>query len=177
MKENYIFPFLWMRGEGEADIRREMEKIHQANIGAVCVEARPHPDFAGERWWHDMDIVLDEGKKRGMKVWILDDAHFPTGQANGLIPAKYPELARRYVFTQHVDVTGPIPCGTLDVELMTTRKTTWMDLAAPSLFHPGQISEHDPQHLPQRAGDGVYQCPQMLFGRGYPCGDMAAGDL
>lgn len=131
MKENYIFPFLWMRGEDEADIRREMEKINQANIGAVCVEARPHPDFAGEGWWHDMDVVLDEAKKRGMKVWILDDAHFPTGQANGLIPAKYPELARRYVFTQHVDVTGPIPCGTLDVELMTTRKTTWMDLAAP----------------------------------------------
>lgn len=131
MNGNHIFPFLWMRGEPETVIRREMEKIHQANIGAVCVEARPHPDFGGEQWWHDMDIVLDEAKKRDMKVWILDDAHFPTGQANGIIPSKYPERARRYVFTQHVDVTGPIPFGALDVELMTTRKTTWMDLAAP----------------------------------------------
>lgn len=131
MNKNYIFPFLWMRGEDEAIIRREMEKIHQANIGAVCVEARPHQDFAGEGWWHDLDIVLDEAKKRNMRVWILDDAHFPTGQANGIIPAKYPERARRYIFTQHVDVTGPFPCGTLDVELMTTRRFTWMDLAAP----------------------------------------------
>ena len=129
--ENYIFPFLWMRGEPEEVIRREIGKIQEANIGAVCVEARPHPDFGGPQWWHDMDIVLDEAKKRGMKVWILDDAHFPTGQADGIIPRKYPERARRYVFTQHVDVTGPIPYGSLDVELMTTRKTTWLDFAAP----------------------------------------------
>lgn len=127
MKENYIFPFLWMRGEEEAVLRKEMEKIHEANIGAVCLEARPHPDFVGEQWWHDFDIVLEEAKKRDMKIWILDDAHFPTGQANGIIPRKYKERARKYLFTQHVDVTGPIPYGTLDVELMQTKKFTWMD--------------------------------------------------
>lgn len=131
MERNYIFPFLWMRGEDEQTIRTEMEKIHQANIGAVCVEARPHPDFAGEGWWRDMDIVLDEAKKRQMKVWILDDAHFPTGQANGIIPKKYPERARRYVYTQHVDVTGPIPYGTINVEMMTHRKVSWMDFMKP----------------------------------------------
>lgn len=91
---------------------------------SICAGSRPHPDFAGPGWWHDLDIVLDEAKKRGMRVWILDDAHFPTGQANGLIPKQYPQLLRRYVFTQHVDVTGPIPWGSLDVGMMTTRKST-----------------------------------------------------
>lgn len=129
--EHPVFPFLWMRGEEESILRTEIAKIYEANIRGVCVEARPHPDFCGPGWWHDMDIVLDEAEKRGMQVWILDDAHFPTGQSNGLIPAKYPHLARRYIYTQHVDVTGPIPCGSLDVELMTTRKTTWMDFAHP----------------------------------------------
>ena len=80
MQENNIFPFLWMRGESEEVIRTEMEKISESNIRAVCLEARPHPDFAGEGWWHDVDIVLDEAKKRGMKIWILDDSHFPTGR-------------------------------------------------------------------------------------------------
>ena len=42
-----IFPFLWMRGEEEAILRREIEKIAQCGIGAVCVEARPHDDFCG----------------------------------------------------------------------------------------------------------------------------------
>ena len=62
MKENYIFPFLWLRGESEEVLRTEMEKIDHANIGAVCVEARPHPDFGGPQWWHDMDIILEEAK-------------------------------------------------------------------------------------------------------------------
>ena len=86
----HIFPFLWMRGEEESVLRTELEKISESSINAVCLEARPHPDFAGDGWWHDFDIVLDEAKKRDMKIWILDDAHFPTGQANGLLPKKYP---------------------------------------------------------------------------------------
>ena len=64
-----------------------MRAIHEANIGAVCVESRPHPDFCGEKWWQDMDVILDEARKRGMKVWILDDSHFPTGFANSPISA------------------------------------------------------------------------------------------
>ena len=64
MQENNIFPFLWMRGESEEVIRTEMEKISESNIRAVCLEARPHPDFAGEGWWHDVDIVLDEAKRQ-----------------------------------------------------------------------------------------------------------------
>ena len=91
MENNYILPFLWMRGEEEAVLREEMEKIYECGIRAVCLEARPHDDFCGPGWWHDMDIILDEAKKKGMKLWILDDTHFPTGYANGLIEKKYPE--------------------------------------------------------------------------------------
>ena len=69
---NYIFPFFWQHGETEEVLRTYMRVIHEANIGAVCVESRPHPDFCGEQWWHDMDIILEEAKKYGMKVWILD---------------------------------------------------------------------------------------------------------
>ena len=90
--DNYIFPFFWQHGESEDVLREYMKVIHESNIGAVCVEARPHPDFAGPRWWHDMDIILDEARKRNMKVWILDDAHFPTGYANGLLPQKEDSL-------------------------------------------------------------------------------------
>ena len=133
MQENNIFPFLWMRGESEEVIRTEMEKISESNIRAVCLEARPHPDFAGEGWWHDVDIVLDEAKKRGMKIWILDDAHFPTGQANGLLPEKYPERARRYLYTQFVETTGPLPCAQVDVELLTKKQFTWMDFGKPQV--------------------------------------------
>ena len=77
--DNHIFPFLWMRGEEESILRRELAKIRECGIKAVCLEARPHDDFCGPLWWRDMDIVLDEAQKHGMNVWILDDRHFPTG--------------------------------------------------------------------------------------------------
>ncbi len=106
MEKNYILPFLWMRGEEEDILREEMEKIYECGIRAVCVEARPHDDFCGPGWWHDMDIVLDEAKKRDMKIWILDDKHFPTGYANGLIEKKYPERKKLYLACTTADIFG-----------------------------------------------------------------------
>ncbi len=126
MKDNHIFPFLWMRGEEESVIRTEIEKIHEAGIKSVCLEARPHPEYAGDKWWHDVDIVIDEAKKRDMTIWILDDAHFPTGMANDGMK-KQPEKCRRFLFTQFVDVVGPMPAAQVDVDLLTTRQFTWMD--------------------------------------------------
>ncbi|MCF0128978.1 MAG: hypothetical protein HUJ70_10415, partial [Pseudobutyrivibrio sp.] len=64
MGNNHILPFLWMRGEDEATLRREMEKISECGIGAVCLEARPHKEFCKEGWWHDVDIIIEEAKKR-----------------------------------------------------------------------------------------------------------------
>ena len=58
--ENYIFPFFWQHGEEESVLREYMKVIYDSNIRAVCVESRPHPDFVGEAWWRDMDIILDE---------------------------------------------------------------------------------------------------------------------
>ena len=86
--ENYIFPFFWQHGESEAVLRKYMQVIYDANIRAVCIESRPHPDFVGAGWWRDMDIILEEARKRKMKVWILDDSHFPTGYCNGKIEGK-----------------------------------------------------------------------------------------
>lgn len=62
--ENDIFPFFWQHGEDEGTLRRYMQVIDEANCHAVCVESRPHPDFCGPGWWRDMDIILDEAKKR-----------------------------------------------------------------------------------------------------------------
>lgn len=116
--ENYIFPFFWQHGEMEEVLRKYMKVIHEANIGAVCVESRPHPDFCGEQWWHDMDIILEEAKKYGMKVWILDDSHFPTGFANGAMKEQPLELYRQSITCrQYAGVGGEtitIPREALD---------------------------------------------------------------
>ncbi len=117
-EERHIFPFLWMRGEEEGILRNEIEKICECGIRAVCVEARPHDDFCGPGWWHDMDIVIDEAKKRDMQIWILDDKHFPTGYANGLIEKKYPERKKLYLAHSTADIYGGQHQRTLNVSRM-----------------------------------------------------------
>lgn len=126
--ENYLLPFLWMRGEEESVLRKELEKIAECGIGAVCLESRPHPDFAGPGWWHDLDIVIDEAKKRDLKIYILDDAHFPTGQANGTLPKKYPERAKRYLSVKTFDVVGPKVHADLDIHAAMQKNFSWMDI-------------------------------------------------
>lgn len=105
--ENHIMPFFWQHGEDEATLREYMKVINEANCKAVCVESRPHPDFCGPKWWEDMDVILDEARKRSMKVWILDDSHFPTGLANGAVKEATLELHRQSVCKVKVDLDGP----------------------------------------------------------------------
>ena len=129
--ERPIFPFLWMRGEDESILRREIAKIAECGIKAVCVEARPHDDFCGPGWWHDMDIVLDEAKKRDMRVWILDDKHFPTGYANGLIETKYPERRKQYLACTVADVFGSACGHTLNVGRMLKPSIGFWEIGNP----------------------------------------------
>ena len=76
MANNYILPFLWMKGESKEVILKEIEKIYECGIQAICLESRPHPDFMGPQWWDDFGFIVEEAKKRDMRIWILDDAHF-----------------------------------------------------------------------------------------------------
>lgn len=105
---NAILPFLWVHGEEETKIRAGIAQIAASGIGEFCVEARPHPDFVGPKWWRDLDIILDEAKKRAMRVWILDDAYFPTGYLNGRL-SEFPQARKLLADHYGVDVVGPAP--------------------------------------------------------------------
>ncbi len=104
---NYILPFFWQHGESAALLREGMEKIRESGIGAVCVESRPHPDFLGEKWWRDMDVVMAEAKRLEMRVWVLDDAHFPSGACNGRITDDSP-YGKDYLTHVSSDAAGPL---------------------------------------------------------------------
>lgn len=109
--DNYLMPFFWQHGDHTEKLPEQIQTIYDGGCRAFCVESRPHPDFAGEGWWRDMDIILAEAKKRGMKVWLLDDDKFPTGHAAGLIAEKYPDLRQWNVAERHIDICGPMKDG------------------------------------------------------------------
>ncbi len=114
--DNYILPFFWQHGEEEEVLRDYVRAIHDANIGALCIESRPHEEFGKEKWWQDVDIILEECKNYGMKVWILDDKHFPTGYANGILEGEDASLQRKHLYFNSMDFCGPMKAVSLDVK-------------------------------------------------------------
>lgn len=103
---NYILPFLWLHGEAHEILRDEIDKIEACTIKAFCVESRPHPDFLGPSWWSDMDFIMEEARRRHMRVWLLDDDTFPTGHANGAF-LKQPDKKKLYLAKRQMDLIGP----------------------------------------------------------------------
>lgn len=114
-EDNYLLPFYWQHGNHRDKIPEQVERIFRSGARAFCVESRPHNDFCGEGWWLDMEVILREASKRGMKVWILDDDHFPTGHAAGQT-RNHPELRAWFLTERHVDVLGPVRDSSLILE-------------------------------------------------------------
>ena len=109
-----LFPLFWMKGEDEARLREGVAEVQAAGCGALVAESRTHPDYLGESWWRDLGIVLDECKKRGMKLWVMDDEHFPSGYGAGA--ATGTPLRRMMLTERHMDTIGPIPGGAFVVQ-------------------------------------------------------------
>ncbi|MFR7483857.1 MAG: hypothetical protein ACLUVP_00855 [Acutalibacter sp.] len=150
-EENHQLPFLWLHGEDEATLRQMMAVIHGANCGAVCLESRTHPDFCGPQWWHDLDIILEEAKARGMRVWILDDKHYPSGMANGALLQAPEELCRQNIFCNRLTLgqeAGPAALSLRQAGLLEGPGPTQEDIRQG--FLPGEPARRfDP------AGDRV----------------------
>jgi hypothetical protein len=129
---NAIMPLFWQKGGPVEVVREEMERIADAGIGAVILEARPHPEFLEDGWWGDVDAVLEIARRRGMKVWFFDDDTFPTGHAGGAVETAPAHLRRRFLVERHTDEVGPAPGASLIVE----RRQFWGPAAS---LDPGTL--------------------------------------
>jgi hypothetical protein len=103
---NYVIPFFWQHGESHAELLSEIEAIRKSGAMEFCVESRVYEDFCGKSWWEDFGFILEEAKKRKMRVWLLDDKRFPTGYANGMLKNR-DELKKKHIRLDYVDVVGP----------------------------------------------------------------------
>ena len=109
MKSNHLLPFLWLHGENDDELRRGIQAVRQSGCDTFCAESRVHPDYLGPAWWHEMGVLLEESKRLGMRFYLLDDAHFLSGFANGA-GANTP-WQRMLMWEIHADFAGPLPGG------------------------------------------------------------------
>lgn len=109
---NYIAPFLWLHNEDDSLIVKELHRIHDCGISAVCIESRTHDEFCRDDWWSDVRLIIDTCKSLGMKLWILDDKHFPSGYANGIFEKEENKHLRvSCIHSRRIDVAGPVVSG------------------------------------------------------------------
>jgi len=113
--ESYLFPFFWLHGESNEIIEEYIKKISDQGIHNICVESRPHPEFLEDGWWDNLDFIIKTAKERKMKIWILDDAKFPTGFANGKVPT---ELKKKYLACNRFDIIGSNQHVELDLRML-----------------------------------------------------------
>lgn len=106
-KTDYILPFFWQQGQSHERLLEEIIAIKKSGANSFCVESRTHEKFCEDQWWDDFGFMLKTAREMDMKVWLLDDKHFPTGYALGVIKEKYPHLRKKYFRREVVDVLGP----------------------------------------------------------------------
>ncbi len=102
-----LLPFIWvMTSADTGQMVGMLETVKSCGMNAVCVESRTFEDFAGDTWWPLITAILEEAKRLKMRVWILDDTHYPTGYATGEVE-KHPEKRQLHLAEFHTDVIGP----------------------------------------------------------------------
>lgn len=112
---HYLFPFFWQHGESNEILSDYIEQMYDKGIYNFCVESRPHPEFLEDGWWKNLDFIIKKAKEKDMSLWILDDAKFPTGYANGKVSA---HLKKKYLACNRFDVVGPIETGELNLQML-----------------------------------------------------------
>lgn len=80
-------PLFWMHGtETEARLREYVGRVDENGQGLLTIESRPHKDWMRDGWWRDVDTVIDECRRRGMKAMIFDDYWWPSQGMGGKYP-------------------------------------------------------------------------------------------
>ncbi len=102
-----LVPLVFVHGEDEVVTRRVIGEVAAAGNTGFVWESRPHPDYLGPKWWHDLGIAIDEAKKRNLEVWIFDEWMYPSGIAGGKVVAENPDFAVHVVEDRSVVVKGP----------------------------------------------------------------------
>ena len=80
-------------------ITSDLDSIKSKGFNAIIIEpgyGLPF-DYLSEGWFKTVRTAVMEAKKRGMKVWIIDEGKYPSGFAGGKFTRERPDLRMKAV--------------------------------------------------------------------------------
>ena len=108
---------IWGGPQTKERIIADIERVHAKGGGVYMIDnsQRVQPKYLSPEYMDLVKTVVQECKKRGMKVWIEGDCGYPDGFAGGLISRDYPQLGMQGILA---DAHCTVPAGqTLDLPL------------------------------------------------------------
>ncbi|MBW4889129.1 hypothetical protein KXQ82_05355 [Mucilaginibacter sp. HMF5004] len=93
-------------------IARDLDKFHEIGFRAVSIEAGygMAGKYLSEAWFQSIKMAVEEAKKRGMHIWIIDEGKYPSGFAGGKFSELKPELKMQALTSQRF-VWGSLTIG------------------------------------------------------------------
>jgi hypothetical protein len=89
-------PLFWLHGDETPErLNAILDKVAEAGNGTFTAESRPHKDWLGEGWYHDLGVCLDAAKRLDMTLWLFDEDWWPSQTVAGKVPQRY--AAKRLV--------------------------------------------------------------------------------
>jgi hypothetical protein len=88
-------PYYGLNGLVDREVlARDLDKAVQLGFHAVTVQpGRGNKEpYLSPEYFQMFKVLVEEAKKRDLRVWIIDDAGYPSGFAGGLISTQKPEL-------------------------------------------------------------------------------------
>jgi hypothetical protein len=90
------------------EITRQLEMMREKGITSVIIHPRAGLliPYLSDQWWELFRFGVKEAKRLGMKVWIYDELHFPSGFAGGMITERNPRAQAKHLAMLHKRIRG-----------------------------------------------------------------------
>jgi hypothetical protein len=90
-------PTLWWGWDGpitEEVIARDLDEINARGIRCVTIEAGygMSAPYLSPAWFELVRLAVDHARRRGMRVYLVDEGKYPSGFAGGKFTAERPDL-------------------------------------------------------------------------------------
>jgi hypothetical protein len=90
-------------------INRDLDAFRAKGIQAVTIEAGygMNAPYLSPGWFETIKLAVEQAKRRGLRVWLVDEGKYPSGFAGGKFSAERPDLRMQaLVVAERVEVAA-----------------------------------------------------------------------
>lgn len=116
--ETVIRPFWSWNDKLEADeLCEQIDKMKNANIGGFFMHARGglQTEYMSDEWFEMIDACLNKADKNNMQAWAYDENGWPSGFANGFVPAQSVEYQQKFLKLTKIENGAELPENILGI--------------------------------------------------------------